>query len=132
MQTVLLLTQRQPVAQDLLRKMRGAAGIDIIYEIDYEKAEADILPGIVGVALVEIAESGRYDTDYCLTLCERLRLAAPECKLLLMCPEKSEVAVTAAMTARLDGRVGDFLFCDATIDFIEAKIMSFLSNWRKK
>ncbi|MDR0490013.1 MAG: hypothetical protein LBH28_02035 [Oscillospiraceae bacterium] len=128
MQTVLLLMQRKPVAQSLMRKMHGTAGIGMIHEIDYAKAVTCILPNTVGVALVEISESGRPDVDCCLALCARLRSMAPGCKLLLMCPEHDRAAVMAIITARLDGSVDDFLFCNATIDFIEAKIMSFLST----
>jgi len=127
MRTVLLLTQRRPVAQSLMRKMRNTPDVRLLYEHDYTEAETSVLSDFVGVILVEIAESGKYDTGFCLALCNRIRMKAPGCKLLLLCPEQDEIIIAAAIEAKRDGHVDDFLFCDATIDFIMAKILSFLS-----
>ena len=127
MRTVLLLMQRRPVAQGLIRKMEGTPGIKLHFESDYANAEAVEETGGAGLILMEIAESGVYGSDYCLALCARLRMRAPGCKLLLLCPEQDKAGVDAVMAAKQNGRVDDFLFYDATIEYLAAKVSSFLT-----
>ncbi|MCL2105516.1 MAG: hypothetical protein FWH26_00360 [Oscillospiraceae bacterium] len=115
MQTVVLVMRRGLAAQGLMRKLRGDPDLRLTYEPAYSRAD---------VALIEVAESGRQDISYCLSLCDRLQTEAPLCKRLLMCPEQDGTAVARAVEAKRAGRIDDFVFYDATPDYLVSKLLS--------
>ena len=124
MRTIILAMMRRPVAQGLIAKLSAVTGIRAVYEPDYAKA-ADVA-GDCGAdtVLFEVAESGQYVSDYCLALCNRLRSEAAGCRLLLLCPESDELCVSAAMRGRIDGLIDDFLFYDASTEFLVSKLLT--------
>ena len=119
---------RRSVAQGIIIKMREDPGnIAIVHESEYikavEAAEAAIANGADTALLIEIAESGGYNAGFCLQLCDRIRKGAPGCRLLLLCPEQNEMSVSAAGEAMRNGRIDDFLFYDASIEFLVSKLL---------
>ena len=115
MRTIVLVMRRGLAAQGLMHTLRDIPDLRLTYEPEYSQAD---------VALIEVAESGRQDISYCLSLCDRLRTEAPQCKLLLMCPERDRKAVARAVEAKQKGRVDDFIFYDATNDYLASKLLS--------
>jgi hypothetical protein len=115
---------RRPIVQGLMRKLRGDPNLELIYEPDYNNANTAIRSNDAGIALIEVAESGEYDSARCLGICSKLRKEAPECKLLLMCPEQDKLSVVNAVEAKRDGLIDDFVFYDSTYDYLESKLMS--------
>ena len=124
MQTILLVTLRQPVAQLLIQKLREVPDVRMINEPDHKKFFDAAASYEADTALIEVPESGEYDMAYCLSLCDRLRQETPGCKVLLLCPEQDKPGVSAAMKAKRDGRIDDFLFYNATIDYIMSKLLA--------
>lgn len=102
--------------------MRETEDIQPYFQPDY--ADADVVIRGCGAycALIEVAESGEYDADYCLALCAWLRKETPDCKLLLMCPENDVKSVTAAVEAKKEGRIDDFIFYDASLEYLLSKL----------
>ena len=125
MQTVILLMWRQPVAQRLMMKLREEPDIQLVYISDYKKAEADILMNKSGVILIEAAEAGEGDVSDCLVFCVRLRKITPDFKLLLLCPATDEKGIASAVDAMRSGLIDDFIFSDASIDYLTTKLMSW-------
>lgn len=123
MGNVLLLINRQPVAQSMMCKMGDSSEVDIIYNQDYTQAEDIVVNCSVDTVLMEIAESGTHDACFCLSLCLRLRKIRPRLKLLILCSEQDDTCVEAVIEARRDGRIDDFLFFDATTDYIVSKTL---------
>ena len=124
MRKIVIAMWRRPVAQDLMRKLRGDQDVQLIYEPDYDSANIAIRSNDAGVALIEIAESGEYDSLRCLGICSKLRKETPDCKLLLMCPEQDKFCVAHAVEAKLDGLIDDFVFYDSTTDYLVSKLTS--------
>ena len=123
MQTIALIMLRQPVAQWLTKKLL-ASDVRVLHYSDYSNAAGAVRADGADTALVEIAESGEYDASYCLALCSRLREAAPGCRLLTLCPEHDEAGVLAVVEARQKGLIEDFLFYDASIEYLTSKLLS--------
>jgi hypothetical protein len=71
--------------------------------------------------LIEIAETGKYDAGYCLSLCVRVR--APGRKLFLLCPEQDETSVSAVIRAKRQGLIEDFMFYSASVDYLVSKLL---------
>ena len=123
MLTIVLAMLRQPVAQGLIINLRKTSGVQVFYESDYTKAADAAVVYSADIAFIEVAETGEYDADYCLDICCRLRGDAPGCRLMLLCPEMDEPSVSAAIEAQRSGRVDDFLFYDASTDFLLSKLL---------
>ena len=118
MKTIVLIVHRIAVAQGFIARTREFRDIEVILEPDYTNAEATIQDHLAQAALIEVAEGGECDIDYCLTLCARIRETTPDCKLLMMCPESDKQAVEGAVAAKREGRIDDFVFYDVTLDYL--------------
>ena len=124
MQTIILIALRQPVAELLTQKLRGVPDVRLICEPDYIKFSDAISTYGADTALIEAKETGEHKVAYCLSLCERMRMETPECRALLLCPEQDAPGVSMAMEAKRDGRIDDFLFYNATTDYITSKLLA--------
>ena len=121
---IVLLMQRRPIAQGIMREMGEHPHPQVGYESDYAMAEIIIKSQSADTALIEVAESGKYDMHYCLDLCNKLRRQSPECKLVLLCPEQDKICVAQAVDAKRDRRIDDFVFYDSSIDYMTSKLLS--------
>ena len=110
--------QRASLAQGLMRKLQEDVSMQLYYEPDYVNADAAIRGHMAQGALLEIAEDGLYDADYCLALCSWLRQATPDCKLILMCPESNQAAAKGVVAAKRNGQIDDFVFYDVSLDYL--------------
>lgn len=124
MQSIVLVMGRKPIAQCLMKRL--GPDIQCAFESEYDKASAAIHSRHAGVALIEVGETGDYDTARCLMLCREIRKDAPGCKLVLMCPEQNRASVAAAVRAKKDRRIDDFVFYDASLDYLISKLLSML------
>ena len=124
MPTIALMMHRKAVAQGLLYISQGNQNICLVHESEYSNAKAVISRNNAKVALIEVAETGPYDMVYCLALCKELRKQVPECKLLMMCPEKNEESIKWVIDAKGEKQIDDFVFYDVSNDYLLSKLMS--------
>ena len=103
LKTVLLIMRRASLAQGLMAKVQDDPGLQLCYEPDYANADVAIRSHLATGALLEVAEDGAQDIDFCLALCAWLREVTPHCRLMLMCPEGQTEAVHRAIEAKQDG-----------------------------
>ena len=116
--------QRISLAQGLITKVRNDSSILLRYESDYTKADVAIRDHLAEGALLEVSEDGAYDIGYCLMLCEWLRQVLPHCRLMLMCSERKLEDVHRAIEAKQKGEIDDFVFYDASLDYLVACLQS--------
>lgn len=126
MQVAVLLMRRGPIAQALGRKLNESPDTTSLHEPDYARAAGTIACSGAGVALIEVGETSDYGARHCLDLCRRLRKCAPCCKLVLMCPEQDEAGVCQMIQAKKGGQIDDFVFYDASLDYLSSKLLSML------
>ena len=119
----MLVMHRLSVAQGLVNMLKGDSGVSVYIENDYSKAADAVRSHRADAALIEITESARYDDSYCLALCSRLRKTAPGCRLVLLCPEKDEAYIAAVVKARQNDEIDDFIFYDASLDYMASKLI---------
>ena len=77
LKTVLLIMRRASLAQGLMAKVQDAPGLQLCYEPDYANADVAIRSHLATGALLEVAEDGAQDIDFCLALCAWLREVTP-------------------------------------------------------
>lgn len=124
MPNVMLIGQCRAISQGLMNKLCERSDLCLLVHTDYPSAIAAVRSNRIEVVVIEVAESGRYDTAYCLTLCRELQATVPGCKLLLMCSEQNEESVGQVIEAKSNRRIDDFVFLDVTMDYLASKIMS--------
>ncbi|MEA4911952.1 MAG: hypothetical protein VB092_04970 [Oscillospiraceae bacterium] len=121
MKTVALIMKRRAVAQLLTERLAEeevcARGV-----FDYARAAQAVLSA--DAALIEAGEDGAYTADACLALCAKLHAAAPGCRLLLLCPEGDAAGVRLAAQAARDGTIQDFVFYNASTEYLVSKILA--------
>jgi DNA-binding NarL/FixJ family response regulator len=120
MQKIILAMRRKPAAEELIRKLRERCGCLVVCESDHEKAEDCIRSGGADTVLIEISETGKYDFDYCMALCSRIK--EPNRKIFILCSEQDEPSVSAVITAKRQGLINDFIFFDVSVEYIISKI----------
>ena len=124
LKTVLLIMRRASLAQGLMAKVRDVPGLQLCYEPDYANADVAIRSHLAAGALLEVAEDGAQDIDFCLALCAWLREVTPHCRLMLMCPEGQAETVHRAIEAKRKGEIDDFVFYDVSLDYLAASLQS--------
>ena len=124
MQTVLLFVGRKGIAQTLVKRLSVIPEIKAHLEYDYTNADSAVRKHSADTVLIEASESKNEDIIYCLSVCALLHSVAPSCKLLLLCPESYPKGVAKAIDARKDGVIDDFVFYDASVDYIVSKLLS--------
>lgn len=124
MPNVLLIVQRMAIVQGLMNKLPNNSNIQLIHEAKFSNVVAAASLHDAKVILIEVAESGPYDVDYCLKLCQEIRSLMPKCKLILMCSEQNEESVKQVIDAKWQGKIDDFVFYDVTMDYLASKLKS--------
>lgn len=124
LKTVLLIMRRASLAQGLMAKARDDPDLRLCYEPDYDHVDAAIRSHQAAGVLLEVAEDGAQDIDFCLALCAWLREVTPRCRLMLMCPEGQVEAVHRAIEAKRKGEIDDFVFYDVSLDYLAASLQS--------
>ena len=124
LKTVLLIMRRASLAQGLMAKVQDVPGIQLCYEPDYANADVAIRSHLAVGALLEVAEDGTQDMDFCLALCAGLREVTPHCHLMLMCPEGQAETVHRAIEAKRKGEIDDFVFYDVSLDYLAASLQT--------
>ena len=118
LKNVLLIMTRASLAQGLLHKGAEVSDLQFFFEADYEKSIASVKARSAETVLLEISESGMQDTAYCLALSESIKREVPGCRILLMCPESDPDSVKKTIGAKRSGRIDDFVFYDASMDYL--------------
>ena len=78
------------------------------------------------IALVEIPERHGDPAQDALDVCNDIKEASPGCKIMLMCPENDDGSVGACVDAMKKGKIEDFLFYDASPEYLTSKLESML------
>ena len=127
MESIVLIMRRKPVATALRQRIQdNARDLDLVISCVYEYDQApDLVRQDEGTAaLIEVAEYGMFNLSYCLKLCAVLRETTSRCRILLLCPEEEEDIVAAALKAKQDQLIDDYIFYDATLDYMASKILT--------
>ena len=123
MQSIVLIMRRKPVATALRQRIQdNARDLDLV--ISYDQAPDLVRQDEGTAALIEVAEYGMFNLSYCLKLCAVLRETTSRCRILLLCPEEEEDIVAAALKAKQDQLIDDYIFYDATLDYMASKILT--------
>ncbi|MGI5900028.1 MAG: hypothetical protein ACOX8S_08945 [Christensenellales bacterium] len=123
---IALIMRRKPLAEGIAMALKSHMAGELKTHIitNHKLACAYIEQYQPELAVVEIAESGPYDATSCLELCDEIRRQVPFCKLLTICPESDKDEINQCVSAKRRGMIDDFVFYDASLDYLVSKILS--------
>ena len=79
------------------------------------------------ITVVEIPESGPWKSaEKCLAICYTIREQCPHCKLVLLCNEDDRDSYQAAIQAKQENKIDDFLFYDSSVHYLFSKLEALI------
>lgn len=128
MSNVLLVMRRRVLAQSLIRSTSSSPAFGFRTEFDPSNAALTAIACSAEVAVVEAAESGDDAIEQSLEVCDRIHAGKPDCKLLLLCPGNNCGSRSAAVLAKRQNRIDDFIFDDTSLEYLISKLESMLNG----
>lgn len=119
MKKIALITTNKIFAQSLDAAVKAAPelGIDFFLLLNPKQALLDAEIFEIDVALIDVLKP--------LLFCERLHHNLPNCHLLLLVSQEDMISREIAIQAKEKGVVEDFVFYDASLKYLFAKLTAF-------
>ena len=121
--TVLLVMYRRMLSDWLTNQTGGNIHFKVVAVDNYALAPLTAETCMPDLALVEIPESGQWQSaEKCLTMCDLIRTQIPNCKQMILCDDKDAASCQAAIQARKEQRIDDFLFFSNSTKYLVSKL----------
>jgi response regulator RpfG family c-di-GMP phosphodiesterase len=119
---VLLVLCRKVIARLLIESIEKDQNMEAYGVYNFAHAKAAAMTRKPHVALIEIPE--RYDepAQDALDVCSEIREVSPDCKIMLLCPERDEKSVEACVASMRQGIISDFLFYESSVEYLASKV----------
>lgn len=124
MKRIGVVTTQKVFAQSLINTISERPELDFnAFQIpDYTQAVLDVEVLGIDVAVIDLTGGAKRQRESALALCRQLRRATPACKLLLLVSQQDEGGAKAAIEAKRKGQADDFVFYDASLEYLYAKL----------
>jgi len=122
----LLVLCRRVIAELVTEYMESNTNMKAhcVYRYDEARLMVSILQPIV--ALVEVPERHGDPVLDAFDLYDFIKEECPDCKILLMVSEQDKKGVAACVEAKQKGRIEDFIFYNASVQYMTAKLEAML------
>lgn len=127
MRKIALITTNKIFAQSLDAAIKAVPELDIQFFLLLNPQQAILDAEIfeIDVALIDVIDSDRKEKENPLMFCEKLHANSPKCHLLLLVSQEDMESRKIATKAKEKGIVDDFVFYDASLKYLFAKITAF-------
>ena len=124
--TVMLVICRKVMAGFFIEHVGKSGNMEAfgVYKFNEAKNMATVRQPTL--AVVEIPERHGDTALEALDVCEDIREASPECKIILICPEQDKNSVEACQNAKSQGKIEDYVFYDSSAEYLTSKLESLL------
>ena len=141
--TIILALCRKLISNMLKDTIEKRYGTMVVAEYHYESAYSAAAAFQPSLAVVEIperktasvqgakaknAEADVTEAFDLLKVCHDISDGCPGCKIILICPEKDTESVNECVEAKQRGYIDEFLFFDATSDYLVSKIEALIGE----
>ena len=124
MKKVAFITTNRILAQSLSAALHGMTDINfeffILLNAQQSLVDAEILE--IDVALIDVMDRGTEEKETIMSFCEGLHRKLPDCFLLLLVSQDDPIRREVATEAKKMGIVEDFVFYDASLKYLFAKL----------
>jgi len=120
---VLLVMSRKILSDALIAQTSYDTRFNFLAEQNYASAALTAEACSPEITVVEIPESGPWKSaDKCLAICSVIRKQLPDCKQVILCSENDKESYHAAINAKQENKIDDFLFYDNSIHYLFSKL----------
>ena len=120
---VLLVMQKRMLSDALIAQTKNDTRFTFTTEPRYASAALTAEACSPEIAVIEIPESGPWKSaEKCLAICDMIRRQLPNCKLVVLCSEDEKDSYQAAIQAKKERRIDDFLFYDNSAHYLLSKL----------
>ena len=127
MKKVALVTTNKILAQSLAAAMQAMADskFEFFLLLDANQAMLDAEIFEIDVALIDLMDRGTEEKETLLLFCESLHKKLPDIHLLLLVSQEDQPRREIASEAKKKQIVDDFVFYDASLKYLFAKLSAF-------
>jgi len=120
---VLLVMQKRMLSDALIAHSNDDTRFIFTKEPRYASAALTAEACSPEITVVEIPESGSWKSaEKCLAVCDMIHSQLPDCKLVILCSEDDKDSYQAAIHAKQERRIDDFLFYDNSAHYLLSKL----------
>ena len=120
---VLLAMKRKMLSDALVEHAAGDTRFEMTAAQNYSAAVLTAERCMPDIVILEIPESGLWkQADKCLAVCDEIRRQLPDCSQVILCSENDTQACSAAIRAKQENRIDDFLFYDSSVQYLFSKL----------
>jgi len=120
---VLLVMQKRVLSDALIAQTSTDTRFNFETEPKYAFAALTAEACSPEIVLVEIPESGPWKpAEKCFAVCDVIRRQLPDCKVVILCSADDKGAYQAAIKAKQESRIDDFLFYDNSSHYLLSKL----------
>lgn len=124
---ILLIMRRKILSDALIAQARSEGRFELAADQNYATAVVTAISYAPQVVVVEVPESGCWRSpEKCLSLCDAIRKELPGCKQVLLSSEDDAGSCWAAIKAKRENRIDDFLYYDTSVNYLFSKLESLL------
>lgn len=127
MKKIAFITTNKILAQSLAAAIQGRPDLkfEFFLLLDPQQAllDAEILE--IDVALIDVMDCGIEGEKNPLAFCEKLHKTLFNCRILLLVSQDDEICRSKAAEAKKNKIVDDFVFHDASLKYLFAKLEAF-------
>ncbi len=118
---------RKILSDALIAQTKHDVRFELFADRNYDSAANSAVSIQAEVVLVEVPETGSEDrAERCLMICDQVRQLVPGSKQVLLCSESDTLACRAAISAKQENRIDDFLFYDTSITYLFSKLEALM------
>ena len=120
---VLLIMKRKILSDTLIGKVEKGSCFELSAEHNYALAVLTAEAYLPDITVLEIPESGPWKpAEKCLLICDMIRKQLPNCKQVVLCNETDGDSRRAAINAKQNRRIDDFLFYESSVNYLLSKL----------
>lgn len=124
---IALITKNKILAQSLAAAIKAvpSSEFELFLLLNSHQALVDAEVFDIDVALIDILSSGVEETESPMAFCQALHKSLPNCHLLLLVSQDDQTSRKMATEAKERKIVDDFVFYDASLKYLLAKLSAF-------
>ncbi|NLC89347.1 MAG: hypothetical protein GX681_04710 [Clostridiaceae bacterium] len=124
---ILLIMSREIISDSIIAQSKSGDRFDFYAESDYMSAVDSAIKYQPRIVILEVPESGSYKSaEKCLLISDEIRKHLPRIRQLLLCSETDAASRRAAIQAKQNKRIDDFLFYDTSVNYLFSKLESLI------
>ncbi len=124
---ILLIMHRKILSDALIEGAKDGVHFEFQAVQNYASALITAEACMPEIVIMEVPESGNWrSADKCLAICDMIRKQIPGCKQVLLCSESDAEACRAAIRAKQENRIDDFLYYDTSVKYLFSKLESLI------